>query len=86
MEDVSAVLAALGDNLPPSSLDEIDDVVQAMLAAFSKAWDSHANFVDVTHNSKKWWNGSCTRALATYRSSRLQEDWSEFCHTTCAAK
>jgi len=69
MKDVSAVLAALGDSLPPGSLEEIDGVVQAMSTAFSKAWDTHADFVDVTRNSKKWWNGACARALATYRSS-----------------
>ena len=75
MKDVSETLAALGDALPPGTPGEIDDVVQAMLTAFSKAWDSHADFVDITCNSKKWWNGSCAKALATYRSSRLQEDW-----------
>ena len=61
-------------------------MVQAMSLAFSKAWDTHADFVDVTHNSKKWWNGACARALVTYRSSCLQEDWSEFCRTTHEAK
>jgi len=54
MEEVSNVLATLGDSPPPSFLEEIDKVVQAMSVAFSKAWDSHADFVDVTHNSKKW--------------------------------
>jgi len=83
MKDVSDVLATLGDALPPGSPEEIDEVVQAMSAVFSKAWDSHADFVDVTRNSKKWWNGFCARVLVMYWSSRLQEDWSEFCHTTC---
>jgi len=69
MEDVSAVLATLGDNPPPGSPEATNNVVQAMSAAFSKAWDAHAAFVDVTCNSKKWWNGACARALATYRSS-----------------
>jgi len=86
MKDVSAVLAALGDGPPPSSPKEIDGVVQAMSTAFSKAWDTHADFVEVTRNSKKWWNGTCARTLATYRSSQLQEDWSEFRRTTCEAK
>ena len=86
MKDVSEVLAALGDGAPSSTLGEIDEVVQAMLMVFSKAWDVHADFLDVTHNSKKWWNGLCACGLAQYQSSRLQEDWSSFWCTTCAAK
>jgi len=61
-------------------------MVQAMSAVFSKAWDIYADFVNVTHNSKKWWNGSCTHALTQYQSSQLQEDWAAFQHTTHAAK
>ena len=86
VKDVSEVLAMLGDTPPPGSPEEIDEVVKAMSMVFSKAWDTHANFVDVTCNSKKWWNGSCAKALARYQSSKLQEDWAEFCHTTHAAK
>jgi len=78
MKEVSEVLATLGDAAPPSTLGEINDVVQAMSMVFSKAWDTHADFVDVTHNSKKWWYGSCMKALVCYQSSRLQEDWAEF--------
>ena len=86
MKDVSEVLAALGDAPSPGTPEEVDDVVQAMSMAFSKAWDTHADFVDVTCNSKKWWNGDCAKALHTYGSSRLQEDWSEFRRMTHAAK
>jgi len=86
IKDVSEVLAILGDSVPPGSPEEIDEVVQTMSMIFSKVWDTHADSVDVTHNSKEWWNGSCTKALATYQSSRLQEDWAEFCHTTRVAK
>ena len=86
IKDVSDVLATLGDNAPPGTLGEVNEVVQTMLAIFSKAWDDHADYVDVTRNSKKWWNGSCTRVLAMYRSSRLQEDWAEFHRTTRVAK
>jgi len=86
MKDVSEVLTVLGDAVPPSTLGEINDVVQAMSTIFSKAWDSHANFVNVTCNSKKWWNGSCAKALTTYWSSWSQEDWSEFHRTTHEAK
>ena len=78
MKDVSEVLATLRDAPPPSSLEEINEVVQAMLSAFSKAWDSHADFVNVTHNSKKWWNGLCASTLAWYQTSKLQEDWAAF--------
>ena len=86
IKDVFNVLAALGNNPPPGTPGEIDKVVQAMSAIFSKVWDTHADFVDVTCNSKKWWNGACTKALTTYQSSRLQEDWAEFRHTTRVAK
>jgi len=86
IKDMSAVLAALGDKPPPGTPVEIDDVVQAMSAIFSKVWDTHADFVDVTRNSKKWWNGSCAKALAMYQTSRLQEDWAEFHYTTWVAK
>ena len=66
VKDVADVLAALGDNPPPGTPEEIDDVVQAMSVTFSKAWDTHAAFVDVTCNLKKWWNGLCAKALALY--------------------
>jgi len=54
MKDVSEVLATLGDAAPPSTLEEIDEVVQAMSSVFSKVWDTHANFVEVACNLKKW--------------------------------
>jgi len=86
MKDVSDVLATLGDATPPGTPGEIDEVVQAMSAIFSKAWDSHTDSIEITCNCKKWWDGSCAKVLAMYWSSRLQEDWAEFCHTTHAAK
>jgi len=86
MKDMSEVLATLGDAAPPSTPEEINTMVQAMLAIFSKAWDTHANVVNVTHNSKKWWNGLCACTLTQYWSSRLQEDWAEFWHTMHAMK
>ena len=86
MEEVSKVLANLGDMMPPSTPEEIYAIVETMLLAFSKVWDSHADFVNITQNSKKWWNGSCTSTLAQYQSSRGQEDWAEFQCTTRTAK
>jgi len=74
IKDVSKVLANLGDAMPPGTLEKIDDMVKAMSMIFSKVWDSHANSVNVTCNLKKWWNGSCAKALAQYWSSRSQED------------
>jgi len=61
-------------------------MVLAILAAFSEAWDSHADSVNITHNSKHWWNGTCAKALAWYWSSWLQEDWAAFQHAMCTAK
>lgn len=69
-----------------NSSGEIDDVVEAISAIFSKAWSDHAKESKLCRHSKGWWNQECSEAITAHWESGRPEDWSTCRWTMRAAK
>jgi hypothetical protein len=66
--------------------EEVDGVVEAISAAFSKAWDSQAKETCRGKHSNGWWTQECSNSIAVYCASRDADDWADYQRVMRAAK
>ena len=57
-----------------TTITEVDEIVEAISSAFSKAWSDHAKEFRMCKRATGWWTNECSAAIAVYRESRLPED------------
>jgi len=68
-------------NLNTSSLPDIaslDSVVNEFTSTVNNVWEKNSKIINVTKQSKSWWNNNCRRDLENYRSTKSLEDWKTF--------
>jgi hypothetical protein len=65
---------------------EVDEVVEAISTAFSKAWDSQAKETRRGKHSNGWWTQECSDSIAVYRASHDADDWADYRRVMRAAK
>jgi hypothetical protein len=65
---------------------EVDEVVEAISTAFSKAWDSQAKETRRGKYSNGWWTQECSDSIAAYRTLRDADDWADYWHVMHATK
>jgi hypothetical protein len=58
--------------------EEVDEVVEAISTAFSKAWDSQAKETRRGKHSNGWWTQECSDSIAVYRTSHDADDWADY--------
>jgi hypothetical protein len=79
-DEEEAYLAAVLSGLEPllqwrgDSTAEVDEVVKAISDVFAKVWSAHAKEKHLSKNSRGWWTATCSRDLAMFRASRVDED------------
>jgi len=70
----------------PTTIAEVDAMVQAVADVFSKAWSDNATEKRITRRSEPWWNDTCSETLLQYWDDKTPENWSTFRKATRAAK
>jgi hypothetical protein len=65
---------------------EVDEVVEAISSAFSKAWDSQAKETRRGKHSNGWWTQECSDSIAVYHASHDADDWADYRRVMRAAK
>jgi hypothetical protein len=65
---------------------EVDEIVEAISTAFSKAWDARAKETRRGKHSNRWWTQECSDSIAVYRASRDADDWADYRRVMRAAK
>jgi hypothetical protein len=65
---------------------KVDKVINAISAAFLKAWESQAKETRRSKHSNGWWTQECSDSITVYRTSRDADDWVEYRHVMRAAK
>jgi hypothetical protein len=68
------------------TVGEVDRVVEAISAAFLKAWESQAKETRRGKHSNGWWTQECSDSIAVYRASRDADDWADYRRVMHAAK
>jgi hypothetical protein len=65
---------------------EVDKVVEAISAAFLKAWNSQAKETRRGKYSNGWWTQECSDSIAMYRASRDADNWVDYRRVMCTTK
>jgi hypothetical protein len=68
------------------TVGEVDEVVEAISTAFSRAWESQAKETHRGKHSNRWWTQECSDTIATYCALRDADDWSDYWHMMRTAK
>jgi hypothetical protein len=85
LKEASASLLALAPRRV-DSVQELEEVVQAISSAFSLAWVNHAKESRLGKHSKGWFSEECQDALSRYRWTQDPGDWKHYRHVMGAAK
>ena len=64
------------DNLSDSSKLEV--VTNTLASKIKNAWRANSKWVNITRQSKSWWNKKCSIALSSYRTTQSLENWKKF--------
>ena len=64
------------DNLSDSSKLEV--VTNTLASKIKNAWRANSKWVNITRQSKSWWNKECSIALSNYRTTQILENWKTF--------
>jgi len=85
IKEVALVFKSLNtSNL--SNHKSLEQVVNSLVARVEQALNANTRRVNITKQSKKWWNEDCNRSLNKYRESRSLEDWKSFKRTVMITK
>lgn len=61
-------------------------VVQEYTDSAELTWFKHSHLVNITKQSKDWWNKNCQVKLTAYRSSKRVEEWKDSKRTVKTTK
>jgi len=63
-------------NIPDHKL--LERIIQELISIIDEFWIKYSKYVNITKNSKTWWNEEYSRDLSVYHTSRSISDWSKF--------
>jgi len=61
-------------------------VIQKITYNIKRIWHKYSKVVNITKQSKAWWDHKCHTDLEAYRKSQQIEDWKKFKNTVKRAK
>ena len=61
-----------------SDIHKLEKVVLNFADIVDHTWMKYSKLINITKQSKSWWNDECNKDLIKYRSSKSREDWKTF--------
>jgi len=59
-------------------ISSLDRAVNKFANVVESAWEKNSKVINITKQSKSWWDKNCSRNLEKYRSLKSLEDWKIF--------